>query len=69
MYWWLRAALAPLVLLNMAFSGILQASPSALRDAPLNTGLSAYIRHGHHYGSILTVLPEKDACGLCFSPP
>lgn len=26
-YWWLRAALAPLVLLNMAFSGILQASP------------------------------------------
>jgi hypothetical protein len=26
-YWWLRAGLAPLVLLNMALSGILQARP------------------------------------------
>ena len=33
-YWWLRAALAPLVLLNMAFSGILQARrPSPYHDA------------------------------------
>ena len=41
-YWWLRAALAPLVLLNMAFSGILQARrPSAYHDAlPLESGLS-----------------------------
>ena len=42
MYWWLRAALAPLVLLNMAFSGILQARrSSAYHDAlPLESGLS-----------------------------
>lgn len=43
MYWWLRAALAPLVLLNMAFSGILQARrPSAYHDAPPNSGLSVF---------------------------
>lgn len=40
-YWWLRAALAPLVLLNMAFSGILQARPpSACHGVPPNSGLS-----------------------------
>jgi hypothetical protein len=30
-YWWLRAALAPVLLLNMAINGILQASTGALR--------------------------------------
>lgn len=38
-YWWLRAALAPLVLLNMAFSGILQVSPHSMYMPPAGASL------------------------------
>ena len=34
-YWWLRAALAPLTLLNMALSGILQVTAAMLRHSCL----------------------------------
>ena len=30
-YWWLRAGVAPIALLNMALSGILQACPTVRR--------------------------------------
>ncbi|KAK9836028.1 hypothetical protein WJX81_007032 [Elliptochloris bilobata] len=39
-YWWLRAGLAPLVLLNMAFSGILQGYARVGASAALNTAQS-----------------------------
>ena len=39
-YWWLRAALAPLVLLNMAFSGILQVSSHPIVYMPPAGALS-----------------------------
>ncbi|CAL5227558.1 g10550 [Coccomyxa viridis] len=56
-YWWLRAALAPLTLLNMALSGILQGYKKVGISAALNTGQSIL----EICGSIIVLVLVKDS--------